>query len=113
MTELHDLVSLRKRKDGLQGHRPSRPFRGFYQSAIHWRVTNPRYSLAASVKLGKNLARLRKSVGLSQAILAERLGISTRHMQRMESGKRTPSLPLLMGLHKNLKANWEDIYAGL
>jgi transcriptional regulator with XRE-family HTH domain len=76
-------------------------------------VTYHRSSAAANAKLGKNLARLRNSIGLSQAKMAERLGISLRHFQRVESGESAPSIPLLVDLHKFFKTTWEDIFAGL
>jgi DNA-binding XRE family transcriptional regulator len=78
-----------------------------------WFVTSKRYSAIATKKLGKNLARLRQGTGLSQDSLAERLGIATRHMQALESGTHAPSLPLLLDLHKVLRAKWDDIFAGL
>jgi transcriptional regulator with XRE-family HTH domain len=75
-------------------------------------VTYQRYDRAANIKLGKNLAKLRRTLGLSQDALAERLGISVRHMQRVESGKSAPSLPLLLDLYKALKADWNQIFNG-
>jgi len=77
-----------------------------------WAVAYQRYNRAANVKLGRNLAKLRQAVGLSQDRLAERLGISVRHMQRVESGKSAPSLPLLLDLHKALKVDWNGIFSG-
>jgi transcriptional regulator with XRE-family HTH domain len=76
-------------------------------------VTYQRYSAKANIQLGKNLAKLRKSRGLSQDSLAERLGIATRHMQRLESGEHAPSLPLLLDLRKTLKVGWDDIFLGM
>jgi UDPglucose 6-dehydrogenase len=63
--------------------------------------------------LGKNIAQLRRALGISQDALAERLGITTRHMQKLEAGSHAPSLPLLVTLHKKLGAEWEEMFAGL
>jgi transcriptional regulator with XRE-family HTH domain len=76
-------------------------------------VTATRFSSTASIRLGKNIARLRRAMGISQDTLAERLNITTRHMQKLEAGEHAPSLPLLLTLHKKLEATWEDIFAGL
>jgi len=81
--------------------------------AIRGIVTYQRSSAAANAKLGKNLARLRNSIGLSQAKMAERLGISLRHFQRVESGESAPSIPLLIDLHKIFKTSWDDLFSGL
>jgi transcriptional regulator with XRE-family HTH domain len=76
-------------------------------------VTATRFSSIASVRLGKNIARLRRAMGISQDALAERLNITTRHMQKLEAGEHAPSLPLLLTLHKKLQATWENIFDGL
>ncbi len=78
-----------------------------------WGVKYQRHSPAANAKLGKNLARLRNARGLNQNEMAERLGISTRHLQRVEAGKSAPSLPLLLDLYKTLKTSWNDIFSGM
>jgi len=76
-------------------------------------VKYQRHSPAANAKLGKNLARLRHATGLSQNAMAERLGISTRHLQRVESGQSAPSLPLLLDLYKVLRTTWNEIFSGM
>jgi DNA-binding XRE family transcriptional regulator len=81
--------------------------------AIRGLVTYQRSSAAANAKLGNNLARLRNSIGLSQAKMAERLGISLRHFQRVESGESAPSIPLLIDLHKIFKTTWDELFSGL
>jgi len=86
---------------------------GGLSSRYSWHVTYKRSSPAANAQLGKNLARLRNSIGLSQADMAERLGISLRHFQRVESGKSAPSIPLLTDLHKIFKTTWDDLFTGL
>ena len=43
-------------------------------------------------RLGRNIATRRKALGLTQAALAERLGIDTETLSRFERGKHAPSL---------------------
>jgi len=76
-------------------------------------VIEKRFSSTASACLGENIARLRRAMGISQDTLAERLEITTRHMQKLEAGLHAPSLPLLVAIHKKLGGSWEDIFAGL
>ena len=44
------------------------------------------------VRLGRNLAARRKALGLTQAGVAERLGVDTETLSRFERGKHVPSL---------------------
>lgn len=44
------------------------------------------------VRLGRNLATRRKALGLTQALVAERLGVDTETLSRFERGKHVPSL---------------------
>jgi len=76
-------------------------------------VKYQRHSPAANAKLGKNIARLRRALGLNQNEMAERLGISTRHLQRVETGQSAPSLPLLLDFYKILRTTWNEIFAGM
>jgi transcriptional regulator with XRE-family HTH domain len=76
-------------------------------------VTYHRSSASANRKIGKNLARLRMAAGLSQAKMAEKLGISLRHFQRVESGESAPSIPILVDIHKFFRTTWEEIFSGL
>jgi len=52
-------------------------------------------------------------MGLNQNEMAERLGISTRHLQRVETGQSAPSLPLLLDFYKVLRTTWNAIFAGM
>ncbi|MBI3346513.1 MAG: helix-turn-helix transcriptional regulator [Burkholderiales bacterium] len=47
------------------------------------------------VRLGRNLATRRKALGLTQAGVAERLGVDTETLSRFERGKHVPSLMTL------------------
>lgn len=46
--------------------------------------------------VGANLRRLRESHGLSQAALAERLGLSPSYLNQLERGKRPLTVPVLL-----------------
>jgi len=76
-------------------------------------VAVPRFSHVAAVKLGKNIAQLRQKAGLTQDSLSEQLDVTTRYLQKLERGVHTPSLALLVQLHKSLKADWSVLLAGL
>jgi transcriptional regulator with XRE-family HTH domain len=49
-------------------------------------------------KLSANVRRLREQKDMSQEILAERLGISRVHLNRIEKAKTSPSAELLYSL---------------
>ena len=66
-----------------------------------------------STRLGRNVSRLRKSLNLTQEALAEKLDLSTRHVQSIESGVRVPSLAVLTRLRKVLGCDWNDLFLGL
>ena len=57
-----------------------------------------------SAKLGKNLTRWRKALGLTQDQLAGRLGVEPETISRFERGVTLPSLPTLAGLAQILGA---------
>ena len=46
-------------------------------------------------KTGKTIARLRKSMGFTQASLAEKLGISDKAVSKWETGKAKPTTDTL------------------
>jgi len=48
--------------------------------------------------LGRNVAALRKRLGLTQVALAAKLGISEQHLNRIETGKCSPGAEVLYGL---------------
>ena len=66
-----------------------------------------------STRLGRNVSRLRKSLNLTQEALAEKLDLSTRHVQSIEGGVRVPSLAVLTRLRKVLGCDWNDLFLGL
>ena len=66
-----------------------------------------------SIRLGRNVAKLRKSLKLTQEVLAEKLDVSTRHVQSIEGGLRVPSLTVFVRLREVLKCEWNDLLGGL
>ncbi|WP_037568417.1 helix-turn-helix domain-containing protein [Phaeacidiphilus oryzae] len=50
--------------------------------------------------LGARLRELRRSAGLGLESAAARVGLSPAHLSRLETGRRQPSLPVLLGLSR-------------
>ena len=59
-------------------------------------------------KLGDKIRQLRKSMGLTQEQLAEKIGIDNKHLSRIEKGKHMPTYAITQKLAKVLNF---DIYA--
>lgn len=56
------------------------------------------------------LKELRAARGLSQASLAEQLGVSRQSVNAIETGKYDPSLPLAFAIARLFGRNIEDIF---
>jgi transcriptional regulator with XRE-family HTH domain len=56
-----------------------------------------------SMKIAKNVKRLREKRGLTQEALAVKVDIHRVHLARIESAVRTPSVEMLEKLAKALK----------
>lgn len=54
----------------------------------------------AQIELGLRIKSLRTEKGLTQEKLAEALGVSLEHIGKIERGKRTPSLDLVIAMSK-------------
>lgn len=63
-------------------------------------------------KLGRNIARLRNSAGLTQEVLAERAGISARYVQDLEAGFYAPTIFVTSAIRQALSCEWEDLLKG-
>lgn len=64
------------------------------------------------IKIGKFIACCRKEQGMTQAILAERLGISNRAVSKWETGKSMPDSGLMLDLCKYLNINVNELLSG-
>jgi transcriptional regulator with XRE-family HTH domain len=64
---------------------------------------------ALSVRLSNNIATRRRALDLTQAQLAERLGIDTETLSRFERGKHVPSLKTLERMAEQLRTTIGDL----
>ena len=53
--------------------------------------------------IGARIKELRKQAGLTQELLAERVGLDARHLSRLEVGRHFPSLDTLEKIAQALK----------
>ena len=64
------------------------------------------------IKIGKFIASCRKEQGMTQAILAEKLGISDRAVSKWETGKSMPDSGIMLELCELLKINVNELLSG-
>ena len=64
------------------------------------------------IKIGKFIANCRKDVGLTQAMLAEKLGITDRAVSKWETGKAMPDSSVMLDLCKILGVTVNDLLSG-
>ena len=62
--------------------------------------------------LGERIGALRRAKGLSQAELANRLGISASAMGMYEQGRREPSVQILVRLSQELQVSTDFLLTG-
>jgi len=62
--------------------------------------------------LGARITRLRKAAGMSQAELAQRVGVSTSAIGMYEQGRREPSCALLVSLARALNTSLQYLLTG-
>ena len=63
-------------------------------------------------KIGKFIAACRKEQGMTQAALAEKLGISDRAVSKWETGKSMPDSGIMLELCDLLKINVNELLSG-
>ena len=63
----------------------------------------------AQIELGLRIKMLRTEKGLTQEKLAEALGVSLEHIGKIERGKRTPSLDLVIAMSKFFHSSTDHI----
>jgi len=64
------------------------------------------------IKVGKFIASCRKEQGMTQAVLAEKLGISDRAVSKWETGKSLPDSGIMLELCEILKINVNELLSG-
>ena len=64
------------------------------------------------IKIGKFIASCRKEQGITQAVLAEKLGISDRAVSKWETGKSLPDSGIMLELCEILKINVNELLSG-
>lgn len=64
------------------------------------------------IKIGKFIASCRKEQGMTQAILAEKLGISDRAVSKWETGKSLPDSGIMLELCDLLNINVNELLSG-
>ena len=63
-------------------------------------------------KIGKFIASCRKDAGLTQAVLAEKLGITDRAVSKWENGKSMPDASLMLDLCQELGITVNELLSG-
>ena len=64
------------------------------------------------IKIGKFIASCRNEQGMTQAVLAEKLGISDRAVSKWETGKSMPDSGIMLELCELLKINVNELLSG-
>ncbi|MBQ8118024.1 MAG: helix-turn-helix domain-containing protein [Lachnospiraceae bacterium] len=64
------------------------------------------------IKIGKFIASCRKEQGMTQAVLAEKLGISDRAVSKWETGKSMPDSGIMLELCELLNINVNELLSG-
>lgn len=64
----------------------------------------------ARLETGRKMAALRKGKKLTQAELAQALGISQRMVAAIEAGERRPSVSLAQRIGQELGFSWTDFF---
>ena len=63
----------------------------------------------AYFKIGQRIRRIRKAKGISQEMLAEKVGISTTHMSHIETANTKLSLPVFISIVETLEISMESL----
>jgi DNA-binding XRE family transcriptional regulator len=71
-------------------------------------ISKPK-ACAVRRNFGQNLVYLRQKANLTQEQLAEKVEISTRHLQAIEAGDYWPTLPTLRKMRLALKVDWATL----
>ena len=66
----------------------------------------------SSIKIGKNLQKIRKSYGYTQERLAEEIEVSIRYVSDMEQDRAKPSYEVLIRICNLYKIGLNQIFSG-
>lgn len=61
----------------------------------------------------RNLRRIRLSLALTQEKLSTRAKITKRYYQDVESGRKSPTVKVVVRLRRALGCEWDDLFKGL
>lgn len=73
---------------------------------INLKENNKYMMYYSNLELGKKIKELRKSKGLTQEELAEKIGIDDKHLSRIEKGYHSPKYNLVLKLSQVLDFNF-------
>ena len=62
---------------------------------------------------GRNVARIRAELGITQERLCEQAEIDRSYLQRIESGASSPTVDIAARLKKALGCTWETLFEGI
>ena len=62
---------------------------------------------------GKNIKRLRTQRGMTQAAVADLVGIHKRYYQDVEACRKIPSVLIAHRMRKALKCEWSEMTRGM
>jgi len=93
MSFLHFICAIRKLSIGFKG------------LSIYYSMTNLRKLLAENIK------KRRKSIEISQTVLAERVGTSTHYIGQIEQCKKFPSSEMLERIAEALEMDSPDLFS--
>jgi len=63
-------------------------------------------------EVGNRISAMRKKAGYTQAILADKLGISTQAVSKWENGAALPDIEILLGISLLFKMSINEILVG-
>jgi len=69
------------------------------------------YKVDINIKIGEQLAQLRKQKGFTQEHLASILELHEDYIGKIERGQRNPSVKTLLLILDNLKIKYSDFFA--
>ncbi len=69
------------------------------------------YKVDVNIKIGEQLAQLRKQKGYTQEHLASILELHEDYIGKIERGQRNPSVKTLLLILDNLKIKYSDFFA--